>query len=90
ENTELCVRAERAFNTYLQGGCQVPIAGYATLEKNQITMQGRVGSIDGQVLLTASGQTPATRENALALGERLAQQLLDQGAGHLLQALQDQ
>ena len=31
EETSICVRAERAFNAYLEGGCQVPIAGYATL-----------------------------------------------------------
>ncbi|MDO1592183.1 hypothetical protein Q2T49_34350, partial [Pseudomonas aeruginosa] len=31
--TDVCVRAERAFNAYLEGGCQVPIAGYATLHR---------------------------------------------------------
>lgn len=83
--TDVCVRAERAFNTYLEGGCQVPIAGYATLENGQLTMQGRVGSVDGQTLLVVEGQ--ASPEQAVALGESLAQQLLDQGAGELLKAL---
>jgi len=49
--TNSCVRAERAFNHRLMGGCQVPIAGFATLKQGEMTLQGRVGSIDGQELL---------------------------------------
>ncbi|MCX2582006.1 hydroxymethylbilane synthase, partial [Klebsiella pneumoniae] len=51
--TDVCVRAERAFNAYLEGGCQVPIAGYATLQDGKIHIEGRVGSVDGQTLLRA-------------------------------------
>ncbi|RKG32556.1 hydroxymethylbilane synthase [Acinetobacter guerrae] len=85
EKTWYCVQAERAFNAYLEGGCQVPIAGYATLEGNQISIEGRVGSVDGQTLLCA--QQSDRSEHAEQLGVRLAQQLLQQGAGELLSAL---
>lgn len=85
EQTWHCVRAERAFNAYLEGGCQVPIAGYAILEGNQISIEGRVGSVDGQTLLCA--QQSDHTEHAEQLGIRLAQQLLQQGAGELLSAL---
>ncbi|WP_151838401.1 hydroxymethylbilane synthase [Acinetobacter ursingii] len=85
EKTWHCVRAERAFNAYLEGGCQVPIAGYATLDGNQISIEGRVGSVDGQTLLCA--QQSDHTEHAEQLGIRLAQQLLQQGAGELLSAL---
>ncbi|MEB3754459.1 hydroxymethylbilane synthase [Acinetobacter sp. MD2(2019)] len=85
--TELCVRAERAFNTYLEGGCQVPIAGFATLAQGKIYMQGRVGSVDGQTLLKAQGEAMADLDAAEALGRQLAQQLLDQGAAELLKVL---
>ena len=85
EQTWHCVRAERAFNAYLEGGCQVPIAGYATLDGNQISIEGRVGSVDGQTLLCA--QQSDHTEHAEQLGIRLAQQLLQQGAGELLSAL---
>ncbi|MBF7688348.1 hydroxymethylbilane synthase [Acinetobacter rathckeae] len=85
ESTEFCVRAERAFNAYLEGGCQIPIAGYATLKNEQIFMEGRVGSVDGHKLLKA--QQSASSSEAVALGERLAQDLLDLGAGALLSAL---
>lgn len=85
QETDVCVRAERAFNAYLEGGCQVPIAGYATLQAGELTLQGRVGSVDGKVLLKAQVQgTPAQAEQ---LGVALAQDLLAQGAGELLKAL---
>ncbi|MCO8088111.1 hydroxymethylbilane synthase [Acinetobacter indicus] len=85
DETNVCVRAERAFNAYLEGGCQVPIAGYATLKDGQLSMEGRVGSVDGQALLSA--QLSAAPEQAEQLGEQLAQNLLAQGAGELLKAL---
>lgn len=83
--TNICIRAERAFNRTLQGGCQVPIAGFAVLENNQLTMQGRVGSPDGQQLLKA--EISGAPEQAEQLGQQLAQRLLEQGAGELLAAL---
>lgn len=83
--TEICVRAERAFNHRLQGGCQVPIAGFAVLEQDTLHMQGRVGSVDGQELLKAQIQGYAAE--AETLGRQLAEQLLAQGADRLLAAL---
>ncbi len=84
--TDVCVRAERAFNTYLEGGCQVPIAGFATLMQDQLRLEGRVGSADGQILLRAELTGPMSQ--AEQLGVQLAQELLRQGAGELLSALQ--
>ncbi|TCB64562.1 hydroxymethylbilane synthase [Acinetobacter sp. ANC 4178] len=83
--TSACVRAERAFNAYLEGGCQVPIAGYATLHADQLHIEGRVGSVDGATLLVAELRGPVAQ--AEQLGETLAQRLLELGAGELLQAL---
>lgn len=87
QETSNCVRAERAFNAYLEGGCQVPIAGYATLRNDQIQIEGRVGSVDGKVILKA--QRVGAIEQAEQLGEQLAQDLLAQGAGDLLKALHE-
>lgn len=87
--TSACVRAERAFNAYLEGGCQVPIAAFAQLQDNGILhIEGRVGSSDGEKLLVATQQGDA--EQAEQLGVALAQDLLQQGAGELLQALYQQ
>lgn len=83
--TNVCVRAERAFNAYLEGGCQVPIAGYATLQNGQLQIEGRVGSVDGQTILKAVQY--GAPEQVEMLGEELAKALLAQGAGELLKAL---
>ena len=85
EQTDVCVRAERAFNAYLEGGCQVPIAGYATLQNGHIHLEGRVGSVDGAILLQAT-QT-GTMTEAEQLGVALAKDLVSQGADELLKAL---
>ena len=85
DETNACVRAERAFNAYLEGGCQVPIAGYATLQQDGLHIEGRVGSVDGLTLLQATQQGATT--DAEALGVALAKDLLEQGAGDLLKAL---
>lgn len=88
-HTDACVRAERAFNRKLQGGCQVPIAGFATLDDaNTLHIEGRVGSVDGKILLTAQANGAITQ--AEQIGEALAEDLLKQGAGELLKALYEQ
>ncbi len=84
-DTTLRVQAERAMNERLEGGCQVPIAGYAVLEGDQLWLRGLVGEPDGSRVLRAEIRGPA--EQAVILGARLAEQLLEQGAGGILQAL---
>lgn len=86
--TDVCVRAERAFNQRLMGGCQVPIAGFATLEGDILHLEGRVGSVDGRELL--KDQIHGAAADAAVLGVQLAEQLLAQGAGRLLAALHEQ
>ncbi|GAF22755.1 MULTISPECIES: hydroxymethylbilane synthase [Shouchella] len=86
EETASAVRAERAFLHTLNGGCQVPIGGYATVENDgTITLTGLVGSPDGQVLLkeTASGSDPEK------LGTDLAKQLSAQGAEDILNKVRE-
>lgn len=80
--TACCVIAERAMNTRLQGGCQVPIGGFATLNGNEITLNALVGALDGSNIIRASGV--ADRENAEQLGISVAEQLLAQGADKIL------
>ncbi len=74
--------AERAFNQRLEGGCQVPIAGYAELEGDQLRLRGLVGKEDGSQILRGEISGPA--DDAAALGELLAADLLAQGAQALL------
>lgn len=88
QDSELCVRAERAMNRHLHGGCQVPIAGYATIDNNVLTLSGLVASLDGKTVLKACQQDIA--ENAEKLGVSLAKELLEKGAGPLLEAVFEQ
>lgn len=83
--TSLRVSAERALNRRLNGGCQVPIACYAELEGEQLWLRGLVGSPSGELLLRAEDRAPATE--AEALGVRVAEALLEKGAGAILAAV---
>lgn len=83
--TSLRVRAERAMNNHLHGGCQVPIAGHATLQGEQLTLQGLVGSVDGKTILRAEHSGSSAEPEAL--GVQVAKTLLDLGAAPLLAAL---
>ena len=80
--TEACVRAERAMNKRLQGGCQVPIAGFATLNQSTIELHALVASVDGTEILRSFETGSA--ENAEEIGERAAEALLGQGADKIL------
>ncbi|OOF53509.1 hydroxymethylbilane synthase [Rodentibacter genomosp. 2] len=82
EETTVCVKAERAMNARLQGGCQVPIGGYAVLENNQICLRALVGELDGSSIILAEGKSAV--EKAEELGIQIAEQLLAQGADRIL------
>jgi hydroxymethylbilane synthase len=79
------VLAERAMNHRLQGGCQVPIAGHATLDGNRLHLSGLVGDPSGSRTLRT--QAEGERADAEAIGAAVADALLDQGAGAILHAL---
>ncbi len=78
-------RAERAFLARLEGGCQVPIAAYATLDGDQLHLKGLVGAVDGSVLIER--ETSGSRADGEALGIALADEVLDAGARPILEAL---
>lgn len=80
-----CVMAERAMNQALNGGCHVPIAGYAILHNEKLTLRGLVGEPEGKVLLQATAI--GARDQATQLGQQVAQQLLRHGADKILNAI---
>ncbi|MEY3289430.1 MAG: hypothetical protein RLZZ419_1672 [Pseudomonadota bacterium] len=83
--TGLCVFAERAMNARLNGGCQVPIAGFAQLQDGQIFMRGLVGNPDGSVLYRS--ERWGGLDEGEVIGRWIAEDLLAQGADKILQAL---
>ncbi len=80
ESTERATLAERAMLRTLEGGCRVPVGGQATVENGKVFLRGLVASPDGALMYKAQGEG----EEAEALGERLARELLDQGAAVIL------
>jgi hydroxymethylbilane synthase len=83
--TRLGMDAERAFAARLGGSCQSPIAAFAELDADRITLRGLVAEPDGSRLLrdSVSGHS----ENPVALGRQLAERILAAGAGPLLERL---
>jgi hydroxymethylbilane synthase len=82
EESTVCVTAERAALKKLEGGCQVPIAAHAVLMEGRLVMDGLVGSVSGDRIITAHGEgTPGEAE---ALGTALAEELLSKGARDIL------
>ncbi len=85
--TGVTIRAERALLARLEGGCQVPIAGHATLSEGQVTLKGRVLSLDGKTVIEETQS--ASRLEAESLGVAVAEALLVKGADAILKALYD-
>jgi hydroxymethylbilane synthase len=81
------VLAERAMNETLHGGCQVPIAGYAVLEGENLYLRGLVGKPDGSHVIRAEIRGPS--DQAVSLGIKLGKELLSQGAGEILAGLHE-
>ncbi len=85
EQSTIRVRAERAMNARLNGGCQVPIAGFAELQDGQLFMRGLVGKPDGSVIYRAQKTGPIAQ--AEQIGCAVADELLASGAGEVLKEL---
>ena len=80
--TSCRVRAERALNAHLEGGCQFPIASFAEADDDQLVLRGLVGKSDGSIILRAEDRD--IRGNAEVLGVKVAENLIAQGARELL------
>ncbi|WP_223591119.1 hydroxymethylbilane synthase [Neobacillus bataviensis] len=81
KKTERAVRAERAFLQKMEGGCQVPIAGFARIDENdEIVLNVLVGSPEGQEIFKEElrGQNPEE------LGVQAADLLTQKGAKDLI------
>ncbi|MBI5598417.1 MAG: hydroxymethylbilane synthase [Deltaproteobacteria bacterium] len=90
--TSIAVKAERAFLKKLEGGCQVPIAAYATVVDgvpavgdNRVRLVGLVATTDGKKIIKDSAEGAA--ERAEGLGVALAERLLKMGAKRILEEL---
>lgn len=82
KTTRACISAERAMNAKLGGNCQIPVAGFAVVKDQQLYLTGKVGHPQQQDILEA--QVFGALEDAVLLGENVAQMLIDQGAKTLI------
>jgi hydroxymethylbilane synthase len=83
--TMVVASAERAVARVLEATCQVPLAVYAVLENGTVSLESMVSTPDGKKSIGASGQRPAA--DAVALGEQVAADLLENGAGEIISSL---
>ncbi|KQX97864.1 porphobilinogen deaminase [Rhodanobacter sp. Root480] len=81
-DTRITVSAERAMNRALGGSCTVPVGAWCVLGEHGLHLRGMVGDVERGRLLHAEAH--ATSDQAQALGEQVAEALLQQGAGALL------
>jgi hydroxymethylbilane synthase len=80
-STRAEVTAERSLVLHLEGGCRVPIGAVGRADGGELSLQGCIFSLDGQKRLSAFAE--GTVDEAQALGEQVAQSLLEQGAKDL-------
>jgi hydroxymethylbilane synthase len=81
-DTRVRTEAERGFLARIEGGCQVPIAGHATVAGGTLVLRALVASLDGKRVIR--GERTGPREGARAMGEALAEELLSRGADVIL------
>lgn len=87
KRTDATVRAERAFLHKMEGGCQVPIAGYAEMnEKDEIVLTCLVGSPDGKIIYSEQ----VTGSNPEEVGNEAASLLIQQGAKELIDKVKEE
>ncbi len=81
--TTLAVHAERSYLHRLEGGCQVPLAGFATLNGQTLTIDGLIASVDGDRVVQSQRSGPATE--AKTIGLELAEEMLANGGREILE-----
>ena len=85
EETRVTVKAERAFLKELEGGCQVPIAGFSRLKGGRLDLEGMVAELDGSKIIR--DRIAGARNEAEDMGIRLARRLLASGADEILEKI---
>ena len=85
EDTHLALDAERAVVTQLEGGCNVPIGAFATIEDNEMTLKGLVASLDGKIVYKS--ESKGNKVDGKALGRELGNRLLEMGGDKIMKEI---
>lgn len=86
--SEAAVLAERALMRRLEGGCQVPIGGHATVRGDILTLRAFLGSLDGKTFIRDEIEGPW--KEAVELGENIATRMYEAGGAEILKEVRDQ
>ena len=80
--SRIAVSAERAFLARLEGGCQVPIGGHASIDGQQVTFHGLVASVDGTQIIREDICGAVGEADSLAV--TVAERILEAGGDKIL------
>lgn len=83
-STLAAVTAERTLLQTLRAGCLAPVGAWARMEDQQLRLEAVVLHPDGTARLAA--EETAAAANAIALGQQVADELLQKGAAELIAA----
>jgi hydroxymethylbilane synthase len=84
-STQVAVTAERAFLARLEGGCLVPVAALGRLEDDSLSLEALISDLEGRRVL--QDRLVGSPEEAVSMGRRLAEMLLDRGGREILQEI---
>lgn len=85
-STDKAVQAERTFLHLLNGGCQVPIAGYAFLDKDEVVLTALVGTPDGRTLLKET----VRGKNSVEVGTEAANRIRERGGQDIIDSVKEE
>jgi hydroxymethylbilane synthase len=80
--TEIKLRAERAYLRVLEGGCSIPVFALATIKGDQISLKGGIVSLDGGKRISI--EVKGDKQNPEAIGEKLAEEVFAAGGKTIL------
>ena len=85
EETHYALDAERALVSQLEGGCNVPIGAFATIEGDEMTLKGLVASLDGKTVHQT--ESKGRKIDAKIIGKELGNTLLEMGGDKIMQEI---
>lgn len=86
--TEICLRAERAFLRTLEGGCSIPSFALATLQGDEIKIHGGIVSLNGKEIIREEMTLPTSKN--IELGNNFGDFILGKGGAEILQEIREQ
>jgi hydroxymethylbilane synthase len=82
--TEICIKAERAYLRRMQGGCSIPIFAHSTPNGRFINLHAGIIALDGQETLLQIDRALANAHEAEKLGLKVAEYILNKGGERIL------